>query len=54
MAKKQFHFEVRDGKRTLMSTDSKACVYDKKTRASIKKAGLSLFLNGKPFKEADL
>lgn len=55
MAKKPaFHFEVRDGKRTLFSTDFKSCVPDKKTRASMKKAGLSLFTNGKPFKEVDL
>lgn len=49
-----FHFEVRRGKQTLMSTNLKSCAYDKKTRASMRKAGYSLFLNGKPFKESDL
>lgn len=49
-----FHFEVRRGKQTLMSTNFKSCAYDKKTRASMRKAGYSLFLNGKPFKESDL
>lgn len=55
MAKKSaFRFEVRRDGKTMMSTTSPSCVYDKKTRASMKKAGCSLLLNGKPFKEADL
>ena len=52
--KSAFRFEARNGKKTLFFTESRACVPDKKTRASMKKAGLSLYLNGKPFKEADL
>lgn len=56
MAKRaeRFHFEVRRGKQTMMSTDFKECAYDKRIRARMKKAGYSLFLNGKPFKEADI
>lgn len=49
-----FHFEVRRGKQTMMSTRFKECAYDKRTRTAMKKAGYSLFLNGKPFKENDL
>lgn len=55
MAKKPaFLFEARNGKKVMFSTEHKSCAPDKKTRASMKKAGLSLYLNGKPLKEADL
>lgn len=52
--KRYFLFEVRRAGKVLMSTKDKSCIYDKKTRLSMKKAGLSLYLNGKPFKEANL
>lgn len=52
--KPAFRFEARNGKNTVFSTEFKSCVPDKDTRVSMKKAGLSLYLNGKPLKEADL
>lgn len=54
MKKEKFLFEVRRGRQVLMSTTDRPCIYDRRTRATIKKAGCSMYLNGKPFKEADL
>lgn len=54
MKKPKFLFEVRRGKQVLFQTTDRTCCYDRRTRASIKKAGCSIYLNGKPFKEADL
>lgn len=54
MPKSKFYFEVRRDGKTLMSTRHKEAVYDKRTRASMRKAGYKLYLNGKPFKEEDL
>ena len=49
-----FLFEVRRDGKTLIATRYKSAVYDKRTRASMRKAGYKLYLNGKPFKEEDL
>lgn len=54
MKKPKFLFEVRRGKQVLFQTTDRTCCYDRRTRASIKKSGCILYLNGKPFKEGDL
>ena len=49
-----FLFEVRKDGKIMMSTRYKEAAYDKRTRASMRKAGYKLYLNGKPFKEEDM
>ena len=44
-------FEVRDGKFIKMSTEHEECIYDKQTRAQIRKAGLKIYKDGKLWKE---
>lgn len=48
--KKQFRFEVWKDGRCLMSTNYPECVYDKETRASMRKRGYILYKNGKEWK----
>lgn len=45
-----FRFEVRKGKRVYMTTEHRSCMPDKKTLASLKKAGYSAYVNGQPYK----
>jgi len=44
-------YEVKDGKVIKMQTEQEECMYDKKTRAQIRKAGLKIYKDGKLWKE---
>ena len=44
-------YEVKDGKIIKMQTEHEECIYDKKTRAQIRKAGLKIYKDGKLWKE---
>lgn len=46
----KFRFEVWKDGRCLMSTNYPSCVYDKETRASMRKRGYTLYKNGKEWK----
>lgn len=45
-----FRFEVWRGDRCLMATNYESCVYDKATRASMRRRGYTLYKNGKEWK----
>ena len=44
-------YEVKDGKIIKMQTEHEECIYDKKTRVQIRKAGLKIYKDGKLWKE---
>jgi hypothetical protein len=45
------HFEIRKGRRVIVSTEYPECIPDKDVRTSLRKAGYSLYMNGHPYKE---
>lgn len=46
-------FEAKSGERVLFWTQRPEAIPRRKVRAAMRAAGLKLFLDGKPFKEAD-
>ena len=44
-------FEVRKGKTVYMQTTDESCIPDKETRADMRRAGYTLYKDGKVFKE---
>ena len=44
-------WEIRKDRKTIVSSSLAKCGYDKKTLASMKKAGYVLYKNGKAYKE---
>lgn len=44
-------FEVRKDGKAVMSTNDEVCIYDRRTRDSIRRAGYKCYMNGKVMRE---